>query len=294
MRTIFSPFRNEEYLLPFWLRHHREIFDHGVLIDHHSTDSSCKIIRELVPHWEIVPTQQKDFDLVETDFEIMLQERRFEGWKIFLNVTEFVCSASLEAVERRVEAEDLMGAHARGVIMVESEQSGLPPPDPAKPLVGQRTFGYFEDEVSWGGFLRRHGFDFAQPVYRPKRPTYLISRPYLVRRERLMFRSRLYHKARHGAYFVGRHASFWGRLCAAPRDDFLVLHYYYSPRTPQMRLRASSQGERWSSASRKQDSGSQHLRYMQDASLWETDADMRARNGRDLSKNEVFARNTAP
>ena len=294
MRTVFAPFRNEEYLLPFWLRHHRDIFDHGVLIDHHSTDRSCEIIRELVPNWEVVPTEQEDFDVVDTDFEIMLHERRFEGWKICLNVTEFLCAESLGAVEARVEAADLLGAHGRGVIMAEPVASGLPPPDPQKSLVAQRTFGYFEDEVSWGGMLRRWGFD-VKPVYRPKRPTLLVTRPNLLtRRDPIMFRSRLYHKARQGSYQVGRHASFWSRLCAAPQNDFLVLHYYYSPRTPQMHLRASRQGARFSAVAIKQDSGSHHLRYLRDAALWEKDAEARAHKSRELSTNEVFARNTAP
>ena len=158
MRTLFSHFRNEEYLLPFWLRHHREIFDHGVLIDHRSTDNSCKIIRELVPDWEIVPTSLKNFDLLLNDSEIMTHENRHKGWKICLTITEFLCAASLEAVEARVEKEDFAGAHGRGVIMVEPEQSGLPPPDSKKSLVAQRTFGHFEDEKSWGGFLRTARF----------------------------------------------------------------------------------------------------------------------------------------
>ena len=30
---LFSHIYNEEYLLPFWLNHHKNIFDHGVIID---------------------------------------------------------------------------------------------------------------------------------------------------------------------------------------------------------------------------------------------------------------------
>ena len=33
MRVVVSHFFNEAYLLPWWLRHHRDVFDHGVLID---------------------------------------------------------------------------------------------------------------------------------------------------------------------------------------------------------------------------------------------------------------------
>ena len=44
--TVISGIYNEEYLLPFWLEHHRKIFDHGVIVDWHSTDRSLEIIRE--------------------------------------------------------------------------------------------------------------------------------------------------------------------------------------------------------------------------------------------------------
>ena len=32
MKVLISHFFNEEYMLPWWLKHHREIFDHGVLM----------------------------------------------------------------------------------------------------------------------------------------------------------------------------------------------------------------------------------------------------------------------
>src|SRR6516164_5807036 len=51
--TLISHFWNEEFLLPYWLRHHLPLFDHGVLIDYTSTDRSVEIIHELAPHWEV-------------------------------------------------------------------------------------------------------------------------------------------------------------------------------------------------------------------------------------------------
>lgn len=51
MRTVLCHFYNEEYLLPWWLKHHRSMFDHGALIDHGSTDNSLDICRQLVPEW---------------------------------------------------------------------------------------------------------------------------------------------------------------------------------------------------------------------------------------------------
>lgn len=96
-KTILTNIFNEEYLLPFWLEHHKEIFDHGIIIDHHSTDRSIEICKEIVPTWEIRTTNNKDFGIIETDNEFMDIEKEIEGIKIILNITEFLivdCSLS--------------------------------------------------------------------------------------------------------------------------------------------------------------------------------------------------------
>ena len=296
MRILFSHFYNEEYILPFWLRHHREIFDHGVLIDHRSTDRSCEIIRELVPHWEILPTEDEHWDIYYSDLmEMVHQEKRFEGWKICLNTTEFLCAESLASVEARLEAGGFVGAHGRGVIMVEPAESGLPPPDPQRSLAAQRTVGYFEDERSWGGMLRRWGFNFIKPVYRSRKPTRLRTRPYLVkRRNSIVLRSRLYHKMRHGAYHMGRHESYWGAQATPPQDDLLVLHYCFSPNTPEMRLRASRISDRLSAENRKFMGGHYYFERERDPTYFDREREALVAKSRDLSHNAVFARNTAP
>ncbi|MEW9106591.1 glycosyltransferase family 2 protein, partial [Paenibacillus sp.] len=51
MRILISHFYNEEYLLPWWLKHHAPLFDHGILINRGSTDRSVDICKQLVPHW---------------------------------------------------------------------------------------------------------------------------------------------------------------------------------------------------------------------------------------------------
>jgi hypothetical protein len=47
MKTVISHFYNEEYMLPWWLKHHRQYFDHGILIDYGSTDKSLDIIKKI-------------------------------------------------------------------------------------------------------------------------------------------------------------------------------------------------------------------------------------------------------
>lgn len=89
-RTVLCHFYNEEWLLPFWLKHHREIFDHGIMINYASTDRSVEIIRELCPTWEIVDSRNPEFEPCAIDAEVQDHERSLEGWRVCLNVPEFL------------------------------------------------------------------------------------------------------------------------------------------------------------------------------------------------------------
>jgi len=71
MKTVICHFYNEEFLLPWWLNHHRSIFDHGIMINYHSTDRSVEIIRELCPTWEIRYSRNIDFHAEKIDLEVM-------------------------------------------------------------------------------------------------------------------------------------------------------------------------------------------------------------------------------
>ena len=293
MRTVFSIFRNEEYLLPFWIKHHRALFDHGVMINHHSTDNSCDIVRTLAPDWELISSQNQEWDTLDEDLEFMTHEARFEGWKITLNTTEFLCAQSLDAVEARVLEGDLQGVHGRGVRMVDPLRPELPPLDASKALVRQRCWGFYEDEVSWGGLLRRHGVNLIKPRYASTRRSRLRIRPFFVKRTVPTSRGRLYHRARHGAYFSGRHETQLGKFCAAPENDMLVLHYYFSPWNEDMQRRATNRAEIFSARHEKLVPSSNHLRYMRDPSALEKERIPLAKKTRDLSLDPVFQRNTA-
>jgi hypothetical protein len=89
-KTIISHFYNEEYLLPWWLNHHKNFFDHGILINYNSTDNSCNIIKNICPHWHIINTKNMYFDSADIDLEIQTIEHSIRGWKICLNTTEFL------------------------------------------------------------------------------------------------------------------------------------------------------------------------------------------------------------
>ena len=90
-KTVICHFYNEEYLLPWWLRHHGRIFDHGIMINYASTDRSCDIIREMCPTWRIVDSRNPEFGPIEhIDSEVVDHERTLTGARICLNVTEFL------------------------------------------------------------------------------------------------------------------------------------------------------------------------------------------------------------
>lgn len=89
-KTILTHFYNEEYLLPYWLEHHKKIFDWGVLINYGSTDRSVEIIKDICPKWKVVDSINEWFDAKQCDDEVVKYERQIPGWKITLNVTEFL------------------------------------------------------------------------------------------------------------------------------------------------------------------------------------------------------------
>lgn len=90
MATVISHFYNEEYLLPFWLSHHKKIFNDGIMIDYDSTDNSVDIIKEICPKWKVINSRNKDFGAYNVNLEIEEIEKNIDGWRIVLNTTEFL------------------------------------------------------------------------------------------------------------------------------------------------------------------------------------------------------------
>jgi len=88
--TVIIHIYNEEYLLPYWLNHHKDIFDHGIIINYHSTDRSLDICHEICPTWQIIQSKNAEFDAYSVDREVEEIEKTVEGFKIVLNVTEFL------------------------------------------------------------------------------------------------------------------------------------------------------------------------------------------------------------
>lgn len=60
------------------------------MIDYQSTDKSVEIIKEICPNWKIVKSRNTDFGAMNVDLEVEHYENQLEGWRMCLNVTEFL------------------------------------------------------------------------------------------------------------------------------------------------------------------------------------------------------------
>jgi hypothetical protein len=103
-KILLTHFYNEEYLLPFWLNHHKKIFDHCIMFDYQSTDSSVDIIKKICPEWEIIPSRNKEFAAEEIDIEILEAESRYgDGiYRMCLSITEFlVCKPDFFKIKQK-------------------------------------------------------------------------------------------------------------------------------------------------------------------------------------------------
>ena len=134
-KTVICHIYNEEYLLPWWLKHHREIFDQGLIINYGSNDNSIEIIKELCPSWKIVDTKNEFFGAQEIDREIEEYEKDMDGYRIVLNVTEFLVG-NISKLEEK--SEDIYIPMAS---MVDTEEQEHSYPLPEQPLTKQRLFG---------------------------------------------------------------------------------------------------------------------------------------------------------
>jgi hypothetical protein len=201
MRTLISHFYNEEYLLPFWIKHHRDVFDNAILINYKSTDKSVHLIKKLAPStWKIVDSTNENFDAHLCDLEVMQYEKMFDGWKMVLNVTEFFVCPNLELIEQECKKKDLNGFRTSGIVIVDDQDGSEVNPNIS--LTDQKRFGFLESS-----------FDFDAQ----KLPFYLGPS-----------RSRIYHRCKTGMYFPGRHKSFLPKI-PHTKNSAYTMWYGFSP-----------------------------------------------------------------
>ena len=166
-KTILCHFYNEEWILPFWLKHHRDIFDHGIMINYHSTDRSCDIIREYCPTWQIVESTNPDFTPTPVDREVEQYEKDLVGWRVALNATEFLTGNYSHLDDRTDHTQIFVGQW----MFIDTERRDEPSHlNVNVPLYYQRTRGYgivndFSKNQSYGSVPRAPRSIHNHPIH---------------------------------------------------------------------------------------------------------------------------------
>lgn len=183
--------------MPFFLNWHKQIFTDGIFINYGSTDNSVDIIRTLCPTWQIInPEYNNGFHARDLDREVVDAEKSVEGWKICLNVTEFVFHDDF-ANYLDSQPENVNGIWLPPIAMVDRMDQRDKELDD-RPLVLQRPTGQF----GCGNV-------------------------------RYTANGRLVHRAEHGSYVGwGRHASDLGNVIS-PGDAY-HLWFGWSPWNKQI------------------------------------------------------------
>ncbi len=135
--TGICHFYNEEYLLPYWITHHKSMFDDMIFINYHSTDKSVSIIEEMWPDADCIDTINPDFTARSCDDEVQAIEEGLDGYKIALNVTEFLIGNVKKMISSNAE-QYMLPVYAM-IDSIEDEFTELDPTN--KNLIEQRTFG---------------------------------------------------------------------------------------------------------------------------------------------------------
>jgi len=102
MTTLITHIYNEEFLLPFWIKHHVENFSDGIVIDFHSSDRSLEIIEEFAPHWKVIKSPIQYFEAETLDRLIESVESTILGVRICLNVTEFLIGDAASVTKQQI------------------------------------------------------------------------------------------------------------------------------------------------------------------------------------------------
>lgn len=160
--TILCHFFNEEYLLPFWLNHHKRFFSHGIMVNYNSNDKSVEIIKEICPTWEIVESRNHYFTASDIDSEIMNIEKSIDGFRICLNVTEFLLGDFSILNKIKTPSQILIPS----LTMVDDEQHAFT--EINGELFKNRTFGFGYDGVLFSERYCRslHNYNVNYPLGR--------------------------------------------------------------------------------------------------------------------------------
>jgi hypothetical protein len=144
-----------------------------------------------------------NFNVALNDLEVMRYEEELPGWKIALNVTEFLVSASpLADIEKYCVEKNLDGFACSGFVAVDLKPEQLPRHEES--LLLQKPWAIDDNKII-GAQQRLEAGLTAIPE-----------------------RNRFYHRDHVGMYLPGRHRSFHP-ASTRQNPNVLVVHFRYSP-----------------------------------------------------------------
>ena len=232
---LTSHFFNEEFMLPYWIRHHAHMFDKVVLIDYNSTDRSVQIIKELAPpNWIVVNSSVPHFGAAELDIQVMsVQKSHPDYWHIALTTTEFLVHADLRGSLAGLSGKRPL--RIRAVIMVGNDSRPL---GRYKDLATQRSLCTASNASGYERFIFGGRFMQGNWTYKP---------------------------GRHYIYYDGQK-----RLIPfAYLQGGLILKYTYTP-WPQVQSRLGQVGTRIPLHDQKKGLGSHHTQRLSPSLLNQT------------------------
>jgi hypothetical protein len=262
-KTIISHIWNEEYLLPFWLNHHKKYFDHGIIIDYNSTDRSIEIIKEICPTWEVVPSKNQRMGALIMDREIEEIESKNPGWKMVLSTTEFL-------VGNYKKLDTILDGNQEILVpafqMIEHPETEGTYPNPSIDLFKQKTYGiHYDDPIHYSNNEITHNRRWDHHIHP-------WNRGWVTRRQRLL------HNHDNITYPMGRHFSEYERSS----KDFIIVYYRFCPWNVEMLNRITNLKNNLDPEDEQKMLGFEHFLDSAEHTRWMKEWQA---NARDLSKD---------
>lgn len=148
MKAVLLSTYKEEYLLKWWLPHHAEKFDVGIIADFDYTyeegkyDEAIELYKKYVPHWQVIKITHPEVSNAQWDMILSsIETKFFEQYKgstmMCLNPTEFLIGDTSILDNMPEKSRMLVGCH----LMTDKVSDEWIEPDPNIPLLKQRTHG---------------------------------------------------------------------------------------------------------------------------------------------------------
>ncbi len=218
--TLITNVYNEEFFIKPFLKHHVHLFDEGIIIDYKSTDKTIEIARKIAPHWKVVSPNIPRFHGSGDVHNIHHVERSVNGWKMSLNITEFLFTDDLKKTLKDFEKEhpEMIGIRTNGINIVDKIED-VNTYDDTIPLLLQKTHGYFETDL-----VKIPSVNLGQHLKDKK--NYILTH--------IDGRCRLIHKSETSRFNQGRHTTLLPNVYPSnydmcPDSPLMLCWFGYSP-----------------------------------------------------------------